>query len=376
MDFGSMIYVNEMCMSSNAQDMDRGRGKKVGGIYGFANQGYVQFMKVQNNLEHRITIGRAYLEHGFGKSSRLLVSKWSRPFDQIGWSLLYKGISAKMVGVQLDPIEDINRYFSIHVINFDLLNNLTISFGESSIYAGENRGIELQYFNPTLFWIPIRENQPSTNQANGFLYTGIKYNNLKNAFWFEYLLDDYQIDRTIQEPTTYGFIVGIEKVDLFIKYFDSFWAEYSKVSNRTYQTMGELGEENYIHRSFPIGHYLGNDFDNLVFNVKSKNLSRSKYDFYSNFKFSFLRDGNSGIEIDWDSPWLDIEEGVIFEENSPTLPINQILEFVINANLQYEKKYIMDLGLYYKSSKSKLQNESDLSFLFRISMNFISDFNY
>ena len=164
------------------------------------------------------------------------------------------------MGAQLDPIENNNRYLSLHTIDFKLNENLIISFGESSIYAGKNRGIELQYFNPTLFWIPVRENQPNTNQANGFLYFGSKFS-LKNfSTWFEFLLDDYQIDRNIPEPTTYGYTLGFELENPSTMLQDVY-LEYSRVANRTYQTHGEFGQENYVHRDYPIGHYLGNDFE-------------------------------------------------------------------------------------------------------------------
>lgn len=375
MDFGSMIYVNEMCMSNQPNDMARGRGKKVKGVYGFANQGYVKFKNKNKILRHNVTIGRAYIDHGFGKSARLLVSNWSRPFDQLGWQLNYKGIDAKMVGVQLDQIENINRYFAIHVIDFKFFENLTISFGESSIYAGKDRGIELQYFNPTLFWIPLRENQPNTNQANGFLYSGIKYAEKNYSFWFEYLLDDYQIDNAIQEPTTYGYIIGFEK-SYFPNYFSSFWLEHSKISNRTYQTMGEFGEENYVHRGFPIGHYLGNDFDFIAFNLSSKKLKKVKYDLNYNLRINFLRDGNSGLEVKWDSPWLKLEEGEIFIEKSPTKPITQVVECALNLKFVHKKNYNFDVGLYYKSIKFENETQEDISFLLRFFLSFLSNFKY
>ena len=264
MDFGNMQYVNEMCLSNNAEDMERGRGKKVKGIYGFSNQGYIIFQKKSLELNNEFIFGRAYIEHGFSDFSSLLISKWSRPFDQIGWKASYKGITGQIYGVQLDPIMNINRYLSMHTIDFNLLDNVTISFGESSLYAGENRGIELQYFNPTLFWIPVRENQPLNNQANGFLYSGLRYSKGNAKIWIEYLLDDYQIDKEVKEPTTYGMLLGAS-IERPKKTIEKMYLEYSRVSNRTYQTAGEYGQENYLHRNYSIGHYLGNDFESMFF---------------------------------------------------------------------------------------------------------------
>ena len=162
MDFKNMHYINEMCLSYNEKDMIRGSGKKVKSIYGFSNQGYIRFFrKFDNLLNHEFTVGRAYVNHGFSQFNKILISKWSRPFDQVSWKLKYKGITGQIVGAQLDPIKNNNRYLSLHTIDFKLNENLIISFGESSLYAGENRGIELQYFNPTLFWIPLEKINPA-----------------------------------------------------------------------------------------------------------------------------------------------------------------------------------------------------------------------
>ena len=138
------------------------------GKYGYSNQGYIQFDSNSDVLKHKVIFGRAYIDHGFGKSCKILVSNWSRPFDQLTWQATYKGIRGSISGVQLNSINNINRYFSIHTIDFDIIENITVSFGESSIYAGEHRGIELQYFNPTLF-SSCKRKSPEQNQANGFI---------------------------------------------------------------------------------------------------------------------------------------------------------------------------------------------------------------
>ena len=53
-DFGNMKYINEMCISSNQDDMIRGSGKKVMGKYGYSNQGYIQFDSNSDVLKHKV----------------------------------------------------------------------------------------------------------------------------------------------------------------------------------------------------------------------------------------------------------------------------------------------------------------------------------
>ncbi len=364
-DFGKMKYINEMCLSSNQDEMIRGSGKKVLGKYGYSNQGYIQFDLKSDELNHKVIFGRAYIDHGFGKSCKILVSNWSRPFDQLTWQATYKGIRGSVSAVQLNSINNINRYFSIHTIDFDIIKNLTISFGESSIYAGEHRGIEFQYFNPTLFWIPVRENQPEQNQANGFLYLGLKYSHDNFSIWSEYLLDDYQIDKHINEPTTFAFLIGseIKQINYII---NSIWLEYSMAANQTYQTSGDFGEENYLHRNFPIGHYLGNDFDNIVINLNFIEFNIFKLAIEPNLRISSIRDGANGIETPFYAPW-DFEENINedFKFDFPTSPTSNYFEYALTTKLSIYGNSNIELGLVRQTIKDIKSSKTDYSLLFR-----------
>ena len=89
------------------------------------------------------------------------------------------------------------------------------------------------------------------------------------------MIDDWQINKKNKgdlEPNEFGFILGLDVRDWLFKDFN-FWAEYTKITNRTYQSY--YLEEVYTHRNFPIGHYLGNDFDLIQINI-SKNFQPIK----------------------------------------------------------------------------------------------------
>ena len=365
----NLQYFNQMCLSREEASMKRGSGKKVKGIYGFSNQGYIRISHNKNILKHNFTYGRAYVEHGFGKSGQLLISKWSRPFDQISWNAKYKGINATMTGIQLDEIENNKRYFSLHTIDFDIKENFTISFGESAIYAGENRNIELQYFNPTLFWIPVRENQPHVNQANGFLYSGIKFEDKNYAFWVEFLLDDFQIDSEIKEPSTYAYLLGVN-VNKRSRYISKFWFEYCKVINQTYQTHGAFSREDYTHRGYPIGHYLGNDFDYITFEL---NYNRIKYDLIPSLNLSIFRDGYSGMERQWNDYWND--NGYSAKSNkTPSQPYENVVELEVYLEKNFENKSKFQLGWFHQVSR--LQGIEDHENYLMLRVFYVLDFPF
>ena len=164
MDFGNFKYHNEMCASQSEYQMRRGGGKRVFGLFGFSNQGYIKFNKKVLNQYHEILFGRAYIDHGHGISGRLLISKWSRPFDQIPWKMEYKELTGSMYVIQLNTMNHFKRFLAIHNLTYQISKNIQLSLGESILYAGEKRGLEFQYINPTLLWIPIRENNPLSEE--------------------------------------------------------------------------------------------------------------------------------------------------------------------------------------------------------------------
>ena len=55
-----------------------------------------------------------------------------------------------MTGIQLENINGKKRFLSLHTLNWNYKNKLTVSFSEASLYTGENRGIEWQFFNPVI----------------------------------------------------------------------------------------------------------------------------------------------------------------------------------------------------------------------------------
>ena len=207
-----------MCASPNRDDMLRGSGKKMAGLYGYSNLGYIEYQVEKKALKNTFTFGRSYLNHSLSKYGSILISRWSRPFDNMTWALNYKGLSGKISVIELDEIENNNRYLSAHSLNLRF-NTLTLYLAETALYAGKNRFLEFQYINPTLLWLPIRENQPNSKQANNTIYVGVSYETGKFRLFSEFLLDDYQKDEYMLEPATFGYIVGVDSLSTnIIKY--------------------------------------------------------------------------------------------------------------------------------------------------------------
>ena len=378
-DLGSFIYVNEMCASTYIEDMERGAVKKLSGVYGFSNQGYVQFEKNVRDVNHEIIFGRTYINHGFGKYGRLLVSNWSRPFDQMAWKVKYRGVNAQVVVSELNNRESVKRYFTLHTIDFQINDDLIVSFGESCIYAGENRGIELQYINPTLLWVPIRENQIGNyNQTNAFWYFGVKNQGRFLNNWFEFLLDDYQIDSEVHEPTTFGITFGFDFKNFSKKVFDKYAMEYTRIANRTYQTAGSLREEDYLHRNYPIGYYLGNNFDIVTATMEFRTIDLLKFQLLPNLSLSHKRAGDDGISSIWSAPWEDSNNLVngLYKEKFPSGPVSYGTEIKISSILNMKENSYIESGILFNRKELKNRIEFDNFIFFRFLLAFNYDFIY
>ena len=167
-------------------------------------------------------------------------------------------------------------------------------------------------------------------------------------------MDDYQIDRNVPEPTTYGYTLGF-KFEKPANILQDIYLEYSRVANRTYQTYGEFGQENYVHRNYPIGHYLGNDFESMLmlFFFKSYNYFGLKNE--PALKISMINSGANDLYTPWDSPWNDennLQDGV-FYENFPSSPSEVSIEGELLLKSLIGKSSYLEIGLKYDSADSK-----------------------
>ena len=362
--------VNRMFMSDSWENASKGGGKEVKNIFGYTQDGYIQYDNTWGMINNTWIAGRAFLDHGFGKTSQLLMSKDSRPFDLFSWNIQYKGMSGNMTGIQLENINGKKRFLSLHTLTWDINEKLTLSFSEASIYSGENRGIEWQFFNPVIFWVPEREN-PSTGQANGFLYGGIKYKHTSTlSFWAELLIDDYQINNESKgdlEPNEIGFLGGVEKTGWPLQTSD-LWLEYTRITNRTYQTPDI--SETYTHRGFPIGHYLGNDFDMIQLYYSQENMKGKLKPYIS---LAYVRDGANGLDTPFDTPWEDstVTMTTGYSEPFPTGPITYVTEMELAADYKFGNDSFINAGLFYQ--RKTLSGKTDEEFSFRARLWFSLD---
>tara|TARA_Y100001970_G_scaffold291614_1_gene429445 strand:- start:435 stop:1727 length:1293 start_codon:yes stop_codon:yes gene_type:complete len=361
--YGNFKIINQMFLSTDSNSTKKGGGKKIKGFFGYTNLGYLEFQTDIGLLKNQWVYGRYYLKNGFSKMGDLLVGKDSRPFDGFYWKINYKNIEGNFNAIQLEEINNYKRYLTVHSLKLKLGNRLTLLFSESSLYSTDKGGFNWQLLNPVIFWVPERENYPII-QANGLMYFGLNFILIPGfSLYSEFLIDDWQINKKSKgdlEPNEFGLIFGLDIKDWLFKDFN-FWAEYTKITNRTYQSY--YVEEVYTHRNFPIGHYLGNDFDLIQINISKKIVSGGIKPYLS---IVFHRDGYNGMDTPFDEPWLadDVSLSEGFSEPFPTKPFVKKIESELAIDYNFKNGSMINLGLRHKNNKNN--NKTILEIVTRI----------
>ena len=363
---GSISMLNSMFVTTDSLESIKGGSRNIGGVYGYTNRAFMKMSVKTNNVNHNLLFGREYFSVGYGKMDKLFIGNSSRPFDQFLWEYKYKDIFGSSGFIQLENINKNKRYLTFHTFGFSN-SKFSFTLAEAILYTGQDRSLELQYINPVLTWIPEMHNN-TTGEGNGFIYAGIKYfYSVYISFWSEILIDDYQLlfkgQEGSGEPNALGLMLGSE-VEGWPFLSSSIILEYTCVNNRTYQT--QTPEEIYTHRGFPIGHYLGNDFDLLQFSF-SNLLIKNKLKPY--ISLGYLRDGANGFQTPFDTVWED-------SEPFPTEPITYIAETEFGLEVTLFEKLWMSLGAFYQNQNFNSKSSSTLSYLFRIRFSMNKIFEY
>lgn len=157
------------------------------------------------------------------------------------------------------------KYGAMHQLSFYPDRRIGITFMESTVYApvlpNGQRGVELQYFNPLIFYRSVEAALGSPD--NTFIGMAVKANILRHyQLYGQLLVDDYNFSERKNGAgwwgNKYGFQAGIKAIDLFnIETFD-LQLEYNTA--RPYAFGHYNVSANYTHYGQLLGHPMGANF--------------------------------------------------------------------------------------------------------------------
>ncbi|MDA9228166.1 hypothetical protein N9O83_03195 [Flavobacteriales bacterium] len=162
------------------------------------------------------------------------------------------------------------KHGAFHYLDFQANKNLTIGMFEGIIWQSRDenyeRGFDVHYLNPIIFYRPVEFSKHSPD--NALMGLNIKYQLNKINLYGQLLIDDLNINR--YENTGDGFFqnklayqLGIKSEFCFKNHEFHFLTEYNQAQPYTYAHKHPM--QNYTHMNQALAHPLGANFkENII----------------------------------------------------------------------------------------------------------------
>lgn len=366
--FNHLSIMNSMFITNNPGEAKKGSSKVWRGLSGYTELAYLRSYFQYKHLKFDILLGRDFLRFGPGRTGTLLISDAGRTFDQYRISARYKSVKFTFGTIQLNNHDDVARYVSFHRLSIFAVKNLTISLNESILYTGSQGSPAFKYLNPFLLYHAEQLNSTGNSAGGGNTLESIDidwYPEQNYHLWGSILVDDFQIDKQTKgdlEPNELGFLTGAGVTNLIIPR-NELWVEYAAITNRTYQTPHP--DDHYVQRGYPVGYFLGNDFDNLTlfYGQWLQNFPLQPY-----FKLSYYRNGANGLDTAFDTPWtadsITVESG--YSEPFPTKPVEYIT--TMHIGFRYQPSYTFGITPEVEYQQATFKGNQETNWLVRLKL--------
>ncbi len=181
-----------------------------------------------------------------------------------------------------------NKYGAFHYLSYNITNDLNIGLFENIIFRGtdttQNRGFEVNYLNPIVFFRPQEYSIGSPD--NALIGLNINYKLLGCLKLYGQLgLDEFYLQEIKAKS---GWWANKQAWQLGVKYINAFrikglsvQAEYNEVRPYTYSH--GVVEQNYSHYGMPLAHPLGANFKEFLgfLNYRKNNIEISWQGLYA-----------------------------------------------------------------------------------------------
>ncbi len=216
------------------------------------------FFEIQTGIDHHF-IGegnRSMLLSDFGAPRAFLRLKTE--FWKIEFSNLYQLLRENVSGNR------INKFAATHTLDFHISQNFKIGLFESVVFAPQdtlmNRGFEVEYLNPFLFYRPTEYSIGSQDRLLIGLNTSYQLRNL--MLYAQLVIDDFVLDeilnRTRWWANKYGGQFGVKSSTQIFNHDIRWLTEINFARPFTYSHLSEVTV--YGNQGIPLAHPLGANF--------------------------------------------------------------------------------------------------------------------
>jgi hypothetical protein len=185
--------------------------------------------------------GRNALKWGPGKFGNLILGDHQPSMNMLsGWGRI-GFLNGYTVSAKLGAMGDTNRYFSATRLVISVSRDISLALNQSVVYSGLKRGPELYYILPSYIYYFSQFGFSGGNETeNAFVGADGEWRiRNKVRLYFEFLADDFQVDR---DPVSQGtqnalaWLAGAECPALFTN--GGGGVEYARINSYVYKHLG------------------------------------------------------------------------------------------------------------------------------------------
>lgn len=221
--------------------------------------------------------GRNFFGEGY-RSMLLSDAAFNYPFLRIEtkfWNIKYVNLWGQLYDVRRDvaPNNIFNKkYFASHYLSINITKRWNLSFFEAIILSdtAQQRGIDVSFFNPIIFYRPV-EFAVGSRSGNALLGAASSYKILDGLqVYTQFVLDEFTSSQFFSSNGYWGNKFGFQ---LGAKYHNAFGIEglfarleYNTATPYTYSHLEPLG--NYGHYSQSLAHPWGANFQEYLLHLQ------------------------------------------------------------------------------------------------------------
>ncbi|MFT4678620.1 MAG: hypothetical protein ACI84C_000386 [Flavobacteriales bacterium] len=249
-------------------------------------------------------IGRG--KHFWGDGYRSLIMSHNSapvPYAKLNttiWKIRYVNLWTRMQDFSATnhPSEARNKYVALHALSWNATKKLNVSIYEMVIWQAKdtlsNRGVDLNYMNPIIFFRPVEFQQGSAD--NVLLAFSAKYKPTKKSkIYFQMLIDEFLLKEFRSKRgwwgNKFGYQLGFSIFDAGLKGLN-LQTEFNAVRPFTY-THGSVSQA-YGHLNQGAAHPLGTNFVEWIFKA---HYEKERWTLDNNFVWAVYGRDRDGLNL-------------------------------------------------------------------------------
>lgn len=221
-------------------------------------------------FEFKAGIGKNFIGHGY-RSVLLSDNASQYPFFRINttfWKLRYTNLYCLLddiktrTGFTNNPIR---KFTTIHFLDWNISKRVNVGIFESVVWQSKdtlyNRGFEINYLNPVIFYRTVEYSLGSSDNSILGLNAGLKIND-HYQLYAQFVLDEFLLSKVLAGNgwwgNKYGVQIGAKAIEPFKIENLFLQTEFNVVRPFTFSHGSPI--QNYGHHNQPLAHPIGANF--------------------------------------------------------------------------------------------------------------------